>query len=137
LTKASTDKTFVGSVTAYYDKDSLVLINTLTDAEAGGTETLYFLSEGVLMKVFIMSTTFDSSDEWTKYASRHKSVDQCCTCHGERNCIVTEVTFGNKPTIEKTENKNKRELTQSEKEKLLSELQRISEELEILSERLD
>lgn len=41
-TKSSIDKTFVGSVTGYYDHDSIVLINSLTDAEAAGTETLYF-----------------------------------------------------------------------------------------------
>src|SRR6186713_882835 len=53
--KSSTDKTFVGSVTAYYDKDSLVLINSLADAEASMTETLYYVKNGVVKKVYIMT----------------------------------------------------------------------------------
>jgi antitoxin component YwqK of YwqJK toxin-antitoxin module len=133
-TKSSTDKTFVGSVTAYYDKDSLVLINSLTDGESGGAETLYFLKNGVLMKVLTMSTAFDSSDEWSEYYSKHKSIDKCYTCHGKRNCIVTEITFGEKPTI--VTNKKKRELAQDEMDKMTTELRRTSEELKILLKEL-
>lgn len=135
-TKASTDKTIVGSMRVYYDRDSLVLINSLTDAEAAGTEILYFLKEGVLKKAFIMAATFDSNDEWTEYYSRHKSVDKCYSCHGKINCIVTEVTFGDKPTVVTTENKKKRELTGDEKEKILTELLKTSEELKVLSKEL-
>jgi len=129
-TKSSTDKTFVGSVTAYYDKDSLVLINSLRDGETGGAETLYFLKNGVLMKVFIMSTAFDSRDEWSGYYSKHKSIDKCYTCHGKENCIVTEITFGDKPTI--VTNKKKRELAQDKKDKMITELRRTTEELKSL-----
>jgi len=132
--KTSTDKTVVGSVTAYYDKDSLVLINSLTDAETAGTETLYFLKDGVLQKVFIIAATFNSNDEWTEYYARHKSIDKCYKCHGKRNCIVTEITFGNKPTIVTSENI---ELTQEEKDKMLTDLQSTSEELKVLSKELE
>lgn len=135
--KASTDKTFAGSVRAYYDKDSLVLINSLTDAEAAGTETLYFLKDGILKKVFIMGATFDSSDEWTDYYSRHKSVDGCYTCHGKKNCIVTEITFGDNPIIVMIDNRKKRKLSQDEQDKLIFELRKTSEELKVLSKELE
>lgn len=79
-TKTSTDKTFVGSVTAYYDKDSLVLINSLTDAEAAGTETLYYIKNGVLKKVFIMTALLSSNDKWAEFYSKHKSRDNCYKC---------------------------------------------------------
>ncbi|HYF68683.1 MAG TPA: hypothetical protein VD884_11130 [Ohtaekwangia sp.] len=42
-TRSSTNRTFAGSVTGYYDNDSLVLINILTDTEEAGTETIYFI----------------------------------------------------------------------------------------------
>ena len=44
--KSSVDKTFVGSVTAYYHKDSLVLISTLTDAEAAERTAQAIRAEG-------------------------------------------------------------------------------------------
>jgi hypothetical protein len=135
--KSSTDKTFVGSVTGYYDNDSIVLINSLTDAEAAGTETLYFIKDGVLKKVFIMAATFDSSDEWTGYYSKHKSIENCYTCHGKPNCIVTEITLGDKPTIIVTENKKKKELSQDEKEKMLVDVKRTSDELQVLIKELE
>ena len=135
--KVSPDKTFAGSVTAYYDKDSLVLINSLTDAETAGTEILYFLKDGFLTKAFIMDATFNANEEWAEYYSSHKSFDKCYECHGKRNCILTEVTFGYKPTIARTENKGKRQLTQSEKEALLADLIRTSDELKLLSRELE
>lgn len=134
--KSSTDKTFVGSVTGYYDNDSIVLINSLTDAEAAGTETLYFIKDGLLKKVFIMAATFDSSDEWPRYYSKHKSIDNCYTCHGKPNCIVTEITLGDRPTIVVTENK-KRELTQDEKEKMLADVRKTCDELQVLIKELE
>lgn len=133
-TKASTDKIFVGSMRVYYDKDSIVLINSLTDGETGGTEILYFLKDGVLKKVFIMAVAFESSDEWTEYYARHKSIDKCYSCHGKRNCIVTEVTFGENPTI--VTNGKKRELAQDEKNRMLPELRTTCEELKSLSKEL-
>jgi hypothetical protein len=136
-TKSSTDKTFVGSVTGYYDNDSIVLVNSLTDAEESGTETLYFVKDGVLKKVFIMAATFDSSDEWTEYYSKHKSIEKCYICHGKPDCIVTEITFGDKPTIIVTENKKKRELTQDEKEKILADVRNTSEELKALLNEME
>jgi hypothetical protein len=136
-TKSSVDKTFVGSVTGYYDKDSIVLINSLTDAEAAGTETLYFIKDGILKKVFVMEATFESNDEWKEYYSKHKSVDNCYKCHGKENCIVTEITFGDKPTITLTENKKKRELTGDDKEKMLLYLKRTCDELKVLIKDLE
>jgi hypothetical protein len=136
-TKSSVDKTFVGSVTGYYDKDSIVLISSLTDAEAAGTETLYFIKDGILKKVFVMEATFDSNNEWKEYYSKHKSVDNCYKCHGKVNCIVTEITFGDQPTIILTEDKRKRELTRDDKEKMLLYLKRTCDELKILIKDLE
>jgi hypothetical protein len=136
-TKSSIDKTFVGSVTGYYDKDSIVLINSLTDAEAAGTETLYFIKDGTLKKVYVMSATFDSNDEWKEYYSKHKSVDNCYKCHGKPNCIVTEITFGDQPTVFVTENKRKRELNGDKKEQMLLDVKRTCDELKVLVKDLE
>jgi len=136
-TKSSVDKTFVGSVTSYYDKDSIVLISSLTDAEAAGTETLYFIKDGILKNVFVMEATFDSNDEWKEYYSKHKSVDNCYKCHGKPNCTVTEITFGDKPTIFMTEDKRKRELTGDSKEKMLFDVKRTCDELKVLVKDLE
>ena len=135
--KSSTDKTFVGSLTGYFNNDSIVLINGLTDAEAAGTETLYFIKDGVIKKVFIMAATFNSSDEWTEYYSKHKSIENCYTCHGKPNCIVTEITLGDKPTVIVTENKKKKELSHDEKEKMLVDVKRTSDELQVLIKGLE
>lgn len=134
--KSSIDRTFVGSVTAYYDKDSLVMISSLTDAEAAGTETLYFLQRGMLTKAFVMESTFNSSHEWTEYFSRHEAADKCYLCHGKKNCIVTEFTFGEKPTVVRTENKKKIELTAEEKEERIEELIATCEQLKDLTNEL-
>jgi hypothetical protein len=136
-TKSSIDKTFVGSVTGYYDKDCIALINSLSDAEAAGIETLYFIKDGTLKKVYVMAATFDSNDEWKEYYSKHKSVDNCYKCHGKPNCIVTEITFGNQPTVFMTENKRKKELNGDDKEKILHDVKQNCDELLILVEGLD
>lgn len=131
-TKSSLDKTFVGSLTAYYDKDSIVLISSLTDAEAAGTETIYFVKGGILKKVFIMAATFDSNDEWKEYYSKHKSVDNCYRCHGKPNCIVTEITYGIKAQVLTTENRKKIEVIGEERERMLRDVKRTCEELQVL-----
>jgi hypothetical protein len=135
-TKSSTDKTFVGSVTAYYDNDSLVLINSLADAEAAGTETLYYIKDGILIKVLIMSATFDSNDEWAEYYSRHKAVDKCYTCHGKPNCIVTEINVEGQPTMTVTENGKDRPLTDDEKINMIADARKTSEALKVLLKEL-
>jgi hypothetical protein len=135
--KRSEDKTFVGAVTGYYHNDSIVLINTLTDAEAAGTETLYFVKDGVLKKVFIMAATFESNADWKGYYSKHKSVSNCYTCHGEANCIVTEITLGDKPTVIVIENKKKKELDDDEKDKMFADVKRTSDELQVLIKQLE
>ncbi len=134
--KSSIDKTFVGSVTGYYDKDSLVLISSLTDAEAAGTETLYFIKDGTLKKVFVMAATFDSNDEWKEYFSKHKSVDNCFICHGKPNCIVTEITYVSKPTIFVTDDKGTREMTGDEKKNMLHAVNRTCNELKTIVKEL-
>jgi len=133
--KSSIDKTFVGSVTAYYDKD-LVLISSLTDAEAAGTETQYFLQSGVLTKAFVIESTFNSSDEWAEYFSRHRAADKCHSCHGYKNCVVTEFTFREKPTVVRTENKKRIELSMAEKDRMMKELINTCEQLKVLSKEL-
>ena len=134
--KSSIDKTFVGSLTAYYDKDSLVLITSLTDAEAAGTETLYFLQKGVLTKAFVMEAIFNASDEWTEYFSKHKAADKCYSCHGKKNCIVTEFTFGEKPTVVRAENKKNVELSMDERDQMTRELIKTCKQLKVLSKEL-
>jgi len=135
-TKASTDKTFVGSMKAYYNNGSLVLINSLTDAEAAGTETLYYLKNGTLSKVFIMAATF-GSDEWSEYYSKHESADRCLFCHGKPNCVVTEITFEDKPIILQRVNGKTKQLTQDEKTRILAEAQKTTEELKLLLKELE
>jgi hypothetical protein len=136
-TKSSIDKTFVGSVTAYYDKNEIVLIHSLTDAETAGTETLYYIENGTLKKIFVMSATFDSNDEWKEYYSKHKSVDNCFKCHGKPNCIVTEITFGDNSKIVVTEDKIKREVTGDDKEKMLLDVKLTFDELKVLVDELE
>jgi len=134
--KSSVDKTFAGAVTAYYEHDSLVVISSLTDAEAAGTETLYFFKDGILVKAFIMAATFDSNAEWTAYYFMHKTLDRCYTCHGKKHCRVTEITFGDNPLILVTENKKKHQLSQEERDKLISTLMKTSKELKALAKEL-
>jgi antitoxin component YwqK of YwqJK toxin-antitoxin module len=130
-------KTFVGSLTGYRNNGSLVLINSLTDAEAAGTETLYYLKNGILRKVFIMNVTFDSNDEWQEYYLKHKSADRCQSCHGKPNCIVTEITLGDTVTIVVIDGKEKTQLTPHEKKKMLMNIQTTSEELKALLKELE
>ena len=108
----------------------------MTDAEEAGTETLYFIKDGVLKKVFILAATFESNDEWKEYYSKHKSIDKCYTCHGKPDCIVTEITFGDKPRIIVTERKKIRELTQVDKDKMLMDVIKTSEELKTLLKKM-
>lgn len=135
-TKSSVDKTFVGSVTSYFYKDSLVLISSMTDAEFAGTETQYFIKDGTLMKVFIMNASITSSDEWKEYFARHKALDDCYACHGKPNCTTTEITFGKKPMIVFIENKTRKELTEDSKSKLLIDATRTFDELKMLVKEL-
>jgi hypothetical protein len=135
-TKTSTDKTFVGSVTAYYHNDSLVLINSLTDAEAAGTETLYYIENGALKKVFIVTALLESNDKWTEFYSKHKSRDNCYKCHGNFECFVTEIIFGDSVTIKTKENAKLKQLTQDDKEKMLWDIRKTYEELKTLLKEL-
>lgn len=135
-TKTSTNKTFVGSVTAYYDNGSLVLINSLADAEAAGTETFYYIKDGDLKNVLIIAATFDSADEWAEYYSSHKSVDRCHSCHGKPNCIVTEMIIGDKSTVKVAGSKEVRQPTQDEKTKMLASAQKTTKELQVLLKEL-
>jgi hypothetical protein len=132
IAKTSTEKTFVGSVTAYYEKDSLVLINSLNDAEATGTETLYYIKNGVVKKVHIMIALLESNDKWAEFYSKHKSQVNCYKCHGNAQCFITEITFGDRVTIKTTENGKIKQLTQDDKEKMLSDIRKTYEELKIL-----
>jgi hypothetical protein len=79
-TKSSVDKTFVGSVTGYYDKDSIVLISSLSDAEAAGTETLYFIKDGILKKAFVMEENMNAKEEKTEVLKVAKQ-----KCEGQRD----------------------------------------------------
>ncbi|GCC53733.1 hypothetical protein SanaruYs_39820 [Chryseotalea sanaruensis] len=50
---------------------------------------------------------------------------------------MTEITFGDKPTIILTENKKKRELTGDDKEKMLLYLKSTCDELKVLVKDLE
>jgi hypothetical protein len=80
-----------------------------------------------------MSSTFNSSDEWTEYFSRHKAAEKCYTCHGKSNCMVTEFTFEEKPIVVRTANKKKIELSMDEKDGMVKELMQTVQELKVLS----
>ena len=67
-------RTFVGSLSGYYFKDTLVYVNTLTDGEYGGVETKYYCKDTILMKVKSMSTQFADPNEWTEYYKKHKKI---------------------------------------------------------------
>jgi hypothetical protein len=101
------DKTFVGSLTGYYFSDSLVFINTLTDAEEAGTETQYYVKNGSLVKVYIMAARFDSSAEWTGYYSKHNKNLNCRDCHSKPQCERTEIIYSS-PISVKYFNKTKK-----------------------------
>lgn len=129
-------KTFVGSLTGYYDKGKLVLINSLTDAEAAGTETLYYIRNGALSKVFIMAAQFDSNEEWDAYFSKHTSADNCYSCHGKPRCIITVITFDGDPTVTVTEMDESKQLTKAEKEEIIRGVLTTREQLETLLKEL-
>lgn len=128
--KTYPEKTFVGSLSGYYYNDALVLINSLTDAEAAGTETLYYIEHGVLRKVFAMAATFDSNKEWPEYFAKHKSEEKCYECHGKPNCVVTIITFDRNPVVSMTVNKRSRKLTKDEETSILKETVETKSELE-------
>jgi antitoxin component YwqK of YwqJK toxin-antitoxin module len=135
--KAYPDKTFVGSVTGYYNKGSLVLINSLTDAEAAGTETLYYIKDGVLKKIFILAAQLESNKDWRAYFEKHKSKDNCRECHGQLNCIVTEITFDDKSITTITQGKETKRLNRDDETKLLTDVQKTVEELKVLLKELE
>jgi hypothetical protein len=130
-------KIFVGSLTGYYDaQDSLVMINTLTDAEEAGTETLYYFQHGLLKRVYVMAARLDSNPEWTEYFSKHTSTDNCKSCHSKPNCTVTIITLAADTTLEMTENLRARKIAQSERTKVISEIVATSKELRVMLKEL-
>lgn len=135
-TRAYPDKTFVGALVGYYDNDSLVLINSVTDAEAAGTETLYYIKDGALQKVFIMAAVFDSNDEWNEYRSKHRRNENCLSCHLKPNCSITIITFQKEPVIEVFQNKIPVDLSREEKNEMINEVSRTYKELQVLLAKL-
>lgn len=129
-------KTFAGALTGYYDKGTLVLINSLTDAEAAGTETLHYIKDGALSKVFIMAAQFEAHEEWAEYFSKHKLADKCYACHGKPHCIVTVITFEGGPTVTVTEIGKSKHLTEAEEAEIIGGVITTREELEALLKEL-
>jgi len=134
--KAYPDKTFVGSLTGYYDNGSLVLINSLTDAEFGGTETLYYIKDGALHSVFISTASFDSSDEWAGYFAKHKAFDRCKSCHGKKQCFTLAISFESSPLFVAKTNGKMRSLNQDEREKALADVEKTRKQLEAMLSEL-
>jgi hypothetical protein len=83
-----------------------------------------------------MRAAFDSNEEWNEYYLKHKSVDQCYTCHGKPNCIVTVITFGDKATIMRTENGKTRQMTDEESSKMSGDVKSTSEGLKVFLNEL-
>jgi len=134
--KAYPDKTFVGSVAGYYDNGSLVLINSLTDAEFGGTETCYYIKGGALHSVFVSTASFHSSDEWAGYFTKHKAVDKCKSCHGKKYCFTLAIIFSSNPLIVAKENGKMKRLNQDEREKAITDVNKNREQLESMLSKL-
>ena len=137
IEKASADKTVVGSLTAFYDGDSLVLINSLMDGEASGVESLYYIKDGALKKVFIMTAHLGTNDKWKGYHSRHEAQENCYTCHGIPECFVAEITYGDKTVIRRTENGRAKLLTEDDQDRMVSDIQKTFEELKSLVKDLN
>ncbi len=95
-------RTFVGSLSGYYFKDTLVYVNTLTDGEYGGVETKYYCKDTTLMKVKSMSTQFADPNEWTEYYKKHKKNQNCNSCHSKVNCNTTTIVFTKQISINST-----------------------------------
>ena len=134
--KSFEDKTIVGLLDGYYYKGSLVLINSLADAEAAGTETLYYLKKGTLWQAFIMSATFPSHAYWSNYYSKHMSNENCFTCHGEHACVVIVITFGVHATATQFEDGKSTTVSREDREKWLLETSFMCEELKLLLNEL-
>lgn len=130
-------KTFVGSLTGYYENDSLVLINTLTDAEAAGGEILYYIRNGALKKIFIMSAQFESNKAWAGYYAKHRAAEECLKCHQTPTCLVTEITLGRDTTLSMTSNRTVQQVTQKAKTEMIEHLSKTAEELKVLLRELE
>lgn len=135
--KTYPDKTFAGALTGYYDGDALVLINSLTDAEFGGTETLYYINNGSFHSVFVSMASFRSSDEWAGYFVKHQAADACPSCHGTEQCFTLAIRFtGSSPLIVKKENGKTKQVDQDERERAVADVQRTRKQLEALLSEL-
>ncbi|MBT1688282.1 hypothetical protein [Dawidia soli] len=135
--KTYPDKTFVGALTGYYDGDALVLINTLTDAEFGGTETLFYIKNDSLRGVFISMASFRSSDAWAGYFAKHQAADGCTSCHGTEQCSTVAILFtGSSPLIVKKENGKTKKVNQDERERAVADVERTRKQLEALLSEL-
>ncbi len=103
-TKEYPGRTFAGSLNGYYNHDTLVYINTLTDGEYGGIETKYYVQDTIIYKVFIMTASFKSPEEWSKYYKQHKANINCDICHNKKQCDKTTIFFTNPWSVESTRN---------------------------------
>ena len=108
-------RTVVGSLNGYYYNDKLVLIKTLTDGEYGGTETIYYVDNSILIKTFKMGVSFKDPNEWTKYFKSHKQNNNCLKCHNKNNCQKTIIYFESKQLDYYIDDKQAK-LTQVEKD---------------------
>jgi hypothetical protein len=133
--KSSTDKTIVGSLTAYYYNGSLVLLSSLTDAETAGTETLYYLRGEELVKVYMMAAQLRSHEDWKRYAGRHKKMQACRSCHRESDCTVTEVTVAS-DEIAMLERGKSQAVPEEEKAKIIANIRATVEELKAIAKNM-
>ncbi len=136
IIKAYPDKTFVGSLTGYYQDDSLVLINTLTDGEMSGRESLYYFKNGNLVKLYIIKAEFDSSDVWRDYFAKHMAIENCEVCHSKPNCTTAVVTFQSDTTFEGTHRGKQRTISTKEREEIVHQIPKTIRELKILLKEL-
>lgn len=108
-------RTMVGSLNGYYYNDKLVLIKTLTDAEFGGTETMYYVDSSNLIKTFKMGVSFKDPAEWTNYYMSHKQNKNCLKCHNKNSCQKTVIYLNTKQLNYYIDDKQA-EISQSEKD---------------------
>jgi hypothetical protein len=127
--KAYPGKTFVGSLTWYTYNDSLVLINSLTDAETTGTETQYYIKDGQLQKVFNMSAWLASNNNWKEYYSKHLNNDNCPSCHLNEMCTITIISFLSDPEVTVMRGNKTNSITDNEKHEIVDSVKRTYMEL--------
>jgi hypothetical protein len=92
-------KSFSGSLVGYYLGESLLMINTVVYEKKSGTETEYYVKNGILQKALIMVALFESPKDRSNYHGNHKKNLDCAGCHYYPSCERTTVVFSMSPYV--------------------------------------